>query len=194
MMRLHAENAKDRLVDRTIEGCRNRKGEYLARVGGIDYAVVPQPGAGVVGVAFALVLLTYGSLECKLFIAAPAPAIRFDRIAADGGEHRRRLLPAHHRDARVRPHPQEPRSERSAAHAVIAGSVTASDDHRELGNLGARHRGHHLGTILGNAASFVFLTNHESGDVLQEDERYAALAAKLDKVCAFERRFRIEHA
>ena len=62
-------------------------------------------------------------------------ALGLDAVAPHGGEHARGLLAAHHADARVRPHPQEARRVRAAAHAVVAGAEAAADDDREL-----RHR------------------------------------------------------
>src|SRR4028118_2106265 len=44
-----------------------------------------------------------------------------------------------------------------------------------------------LRAVLGDAAVLVLLADHEAGDVLQEDERYAARAAQLYKVRALER-------
>jgi hypothetical protein len=62
----------------------------------------------------------------------------------------------------------------------------AADDHRELRHL-RLNRGHHLHRRR-DPAGLVLLPDHEAGDVLQEDERHAALRAQLDEVRAFERR------
>ena len=78
---------------------------------------------------------------------------------------------------------------RAAAHAVVAGTVAAADDHGELGHRRGGDRGHQLGAILGDAAGLVFPSDHEAGDVLQEHQRDAALAAQLDEVRALQRRF-----
>ena len=45
------------------------------------------------------------------------------RLAGDDAQHAGQLLRAHHRGLRVRPGEQEPRPERPAAHAVVAGAV-----------------------------------------------------------------------
>src|SRR3546814_12768378 len=50
----------------------------------------------------------------------------------DIGERVRRLLGTHHADLRLRPREQEARVERTAAHAVIAGTVRAVTHDREL--------------------------------------------------------------
>ncbi len=82
----------------------------------------------------------------------------------------------------------------AAAHAVVAGAVGAADDQRDLRHGRAGHRGDHLGAVLGDAAGLVVASDHEADDVLQEQQRNAALAAQLDEVRGFERALRIEDA
>ncbi len=118
----------------------------------------------------------------------------FEAVALDLGEHARGLLAAHDRDARVRPHPQETRAVRTAAHAVVAGAETAADDDGEFRYAGARHRRYQLGAVLGDAPRFVFFADHETSDVLQEDQRDAALCAQFDEMRAFQRGLRIQDA
>ena len=50
-----------------------------------------------------------GARNASSSSALHVAALRLDRVAAHRREHGRRLLAAHHRDARVRPHPQEAR-------------------------------------------------------------------------------------
>ncbi len=140
-----------------VERRREREPEHPARVGGVDDAVVPQPRAGVVRMALALVLRADRRPERLLVLRAPLPALGLDRVAADRRQHRGRLLAAHHRDPRVGPHPQEARLEGAAAHAVVAGAVAAADDDGELRHLRAGHRGDHLGAVAGDAAGLVLL-------------------------------------
>ena len=104
-----------------------------------------------------------------------------------GGKHGGRLLAAHHRDARVRPHPEEARAVGAPAHAVVAGAEAAADDHGEFRHIRGGDRGHELGAVLGDAAGLVLLADHEAGDVLQEQQRDAALARELDEMRALER-------
>src|SRR5262249_44212323 len=118
---------------------------------------------------------------------APLAALRFDCLLADDREHTRRLLAAHHRDAGVRPHPQEARSIGAAAHAVIAGAIAAADDHGVFRHRRGRDSGHELGAVLGDAASLILLADHKAGDVLQEQEWDAALAREFDEMRALER-------
>ena len=70
--------------------------------------------------------------------------------------------------------------------AVVAGAERAADHHGELRHGGARDRRHQLGAVLGDAAGLVLAPDHEAGDVLQEDQRDAALVAQLDEVRALE--------
>jgi hypothetical protein len=81
-------------------------------------------------------------------------------------------------------HIHRKRGEYAAAHAVVAGAEAAADQHGELGHLGGGDGGDHLGAVLGDAAVLVLAADHEAGDVLQEDQRNAALGAQLDEVGA----------
>src|SRR5207247_5162918 len=47
-VRLHSKNAESRLLDRCVEGRRNRKREGSARFLGLDYYVAPKERRGVV--------------------------------------------------------------------------------------------------------------------------------------------------
>src|SRR5690606_17290332 len=163
--------------------------EHAAGIGGVDDAVVPQPRGRIPRAALVFVLLADGRLERLLFLRAPLPAARFDAIAPYRRQHAGRLLAAHHADTRVRPHPQEARTIGAAAHGVVAGAEAAADNHGELGDAGAGHRGDHLCPVLRDARVLVLAANHEAGDVLQEHQRDAALVAQLDEMRALERAF-----
>src|SRR5260221_9764783 len=63
---LHPKYAELRFFDRGVERGRDRQAQQAARVGRVDDAVVPQPRAGVVGVALGLVLLADRFLELLL--------------------------------------------------------------------------------------------------------------------------------
>ena len=152
--------------------------EDAPRVERVDDAVVPEPRRRVVRVALALVL--------------GADRVLVD--VADHGEDGRGLVAAHHGDARVRPHPQLARLERASAHRVVAGAERAAGDDGELRHLRVRDRHHELRPVAGDAAGLVLRADHEAGDVLQEDERDAPLAAELDEVRALLRRLGEEHA
>src|SRR5450830_1096313 len=173
----HAEDTKSSVFDRCIAGGRQAQGQHAAGVGGVDHAVVPQAGGGVVGVALVFVLLTDRGLEGFFFVSAPLAALGLDAVTLDGGQHAGRLLAAHDADAGVGPHPQEARAVGAAAHAVVAGAEAAANDDGELGHAGRGHRRDHLGAIAGNAFVLVLAAHHEAGDVLQEHQRDLALAA-----------------
>ena len=53
---------------------------------------------------------------------------------------------------------------------------------------------HELRAVLGDTARLVLLPDHEAGDVLQEQQRHAALAGELDEVRALQRRLREQDA
>src|SRR5512138_628183 len=52
----------------------------------------------------------------------------------------------------------------------------------------------HLRAVLRDTACFRFAANHEAGDVLQEDERNAALVTQLNEVSRFERGLTEQHS
>src|SRR5574343_1729718 len=179
---LHPENAELGFFGRGVHRGRQAKAEYAAGIGRVDDAVVPQASRGVVGVALGFILLADRRLEGGFFLGRPGLAGGFDAVALDRGQHAGRLFAPHHRDARVRPHPQEAWRVGTAAHAVVAGTEAAADDHGEFRHLGGSDGRHHLGAIAGKAAVFVLLADHEAGDVLPKDERNAALGAQLDEM------------
>ena len=73
-------------------------------------------------------------------------------IALHRRQHASRLLAAHHRDARVRPHPEQPRLVGAAAHPVVACAERSADDDGELRHDGVGHGVDHLGAVLRDAA------------------------------------------
>ena len=177
-----------------VERRRDGQGQHVARLRRVDHAVVPQARRRVVGVALALVLGQDRRLEgVPRRLAGPLP----DRAAslADGRQHAGRLRATHHADARVGPRPQAAAAVGAAAHAVVAGPERAADDDRELGHLGRGGHGRdELGAVLGDAAGLVLASDHEAGDVLQEEQGDPALARQLDEVGALEGRFAEQHA
>src|SRR6195256_1656355 len=139
MARSHPEDAEFRQPDRLVHRRRQAERQRHARVDRIEDTVVPQPRRGVIGMALAVVLLADRLLESFFLLLRPRPAPRLDIVAPHGGEHARRLLAAHHRDARAGPHPQEARPVGTAAHAVIARAIAAANDHREFRHADGRH-------------------------------------------------------
>ncbi|SKU05358.1 Uncharacterised protein [Mycobacteroides abscessus subsp. abscessus] len=47
--------------------------------------------------------------------------------------------------------------------------------------------------MLGDSGRFVVAAHHESGDVLQEEQRYAPLIAELDEMRCFHSTFSEQH-
>src|ERR1041384_7483226 len=115
----HSKNAEPGFLDRCVEGRRERERQRAASLPGRDHSVVPKPRGGVVGMALLLILVEDGSLEVLFLLLAPGAALGLDSVAFHRGENRSRLLPAHHRDAGVRPHPEKTRAESAPAHAVV---------------------------------------------------------------------------
>ena len=135
------------------------------------------------------VLIFNRLFECGFFLGTPCAAFAFDTITTHGCQHTRRLLAPHHRDTGIWPHPHEAWRVSAAAHTVITGAKTTTDNHRELRHIGGGDCGHHLGAIARNTFVFVFASDHEAGDVLQEHQWNLALAAQLNKVRALQCRF-----
>src|SRR4029450_2602958 len=65
---------------------------------------------------------------------------------------------------------------------------------RKLRDVGAGGRHHELRAVTRDASSLVLRPDHEAGDVLEVDERNAALGRQLDEVRALLRGLREEHA
>src|SRR5262245_36592329 len=137
--------------------------------------------------ALAFVLLSDWRLERFVIRRTPDAALRFGCFLSQQSEHAGGLLAAHYGDARVRPHPQKAWPVGASAHAVIAGTITATDDDGIFRDVGGGDRRHHFGTVLGDASRLVFAPDHEAGDVLQKQQRDVALARQLDEMRALER-------
>src|SRR3984893_4114202 len=158
---LHPEHAKVRRLLRRVAHRRERQPQYAPRFDGIDHAIVPQARRGIIRMSLALVLLANRLLECLLVRHRPVLTRAPQLVTLDGREHAGGLLPAHDRDARVRPLKQEPGRIRPAAHGVVPGAVAAADDHGKLRHAGAGHRRDQLRAVLGDAACFRAPPDHE---------------------------------
>ena len=86
------------------------------------------------------------------------------------------------------------RIEGAAAHTVVARAIAAADDHRELRHRRIGHGIDHLGAMLDDTLLFIATAHHESGDVLQVDQRRAGLVTELDELRCLQRGIREEHA
>ncbi len=133
------------------------------------------------------------ALELGLVGLRPLLARPRHGIAPDGGEHAGRLFAAHHRDAGGRPCPHEVRAVSPSAHAIVSRTERSADHHGDLGHRGCGHRRDQLGAVPGDALVLVFAPHHETGDVLQEYQRDAALTAQLHEMRALLRGLREQH-
>src|SRR5260370_39910458 len=183
----HPEQAKARRLDRGVGRRRQPEAKHQPGIGGIDHAIIPKPGGGVVRTALAFILGADGLAKLVLILGRPCLALRLNVVAADLAQHHRGLLAAHYRDPCVRPRPQAARAVGTAAHAVIAGPIRAADHDCEFGHAGSCHGRHQFGTVARDAAGLIFLADHETRDVLQEHQRDIALTAKLDEMRALQR-------
>src|SRR3954452_20070165 len=130
--RSHPEDAVAELAQRRVGARGEGETEHGAGLRGIDHAVIPEAGGGVVRVALVLVLLADRRLERLFLLGRPLLPAGLEPVAADLGQHAGRLLAAHHRDPRVGPGEQEPGRVRPAAHRVVAGPERAADDDGQL--------------------------------------------------------------
>src|ERR1051326_8968717 len=109
----HPEDAKARAVmpalDRRVERGGEAERQHMPCFGGVDDAVIPEAGAGVIGMPLRFVLRADRRLEFVLLLGAPLRAARAHAVAPHRRQDRGSLLAAHHRDARIRPHPQKTR-------------------------------------------------------------------------------------
>src|SRR4051794_1021738 len=128
----HPEDAVAELAQRRIGARGEGEPEHGAGLRGIDDAVVPEAGGGVVRVTLVLVLLADRRLERLFVLGRPLLAAGLQPVAAHGRQDAGRLLAAHHRDAGIGPGEQEPGRVRPAAHRVVAGPERAADDHGQL--------------------------------------------------------------
>src|SRR4051812_7883896 len=67
----HAEDAVADVLERRVGAGGQGQTQHGAGVGGVDDAVVPEPGGGVVGVSLVLVLLADRRLERLLLLGRP---------------------------------------------------------------------------------------------------------------------------
>ncbi|MND99129.1 hypothetical protein D3C80_915060 [compost metagenome] len=139
--------------------------------------------------ALVLVLVEDRLLEPRFVFGAERMAAALALLTLDLSQHPSGLFGTHHANSRVRPHPQKAWVVGAAAHTVVTGTEAAADDYSEFRYLGAGHGGDQLGAVLGDPAGLVFLADHETGNVLQEQQRDATLAGQLNEVRAFLRGF-----
>src|SRR4051812_9502629 len=80
----HAEDAITDLLQWGVRTGGQGEAQHGAGLRGVDDAVVPEPGGGVVGVPLRLVLLADRLLERLLVLGGPLLAAGLDAVAPDG--------------------------------------------------------------------------------------------------------------
>src|SRR3954451_11459533 len=105
----HPEDAVAELAQRRVGARGEGETEHGAGLRGVDDAVVPEAGGGVVGMALVLVLVADRRLERLFLVGRPLLTAGLEPVAAHLGQHAGRLLAAHHRDAGIGPGEEEPR-------------------------------------------------------------------------------------
>mmetsp|Transcript_17054 Transcript_17054/g.33362 ORF Transcript_17054/g.33362 Transcript_17054/m.33362 type:complete len:254 (+) Transcript_17054:350-1111(+) len=140
-----------------------------------------------------LELLKNGILNTCLFLRRKFFASFFVVILSNLSQDSTSLLSTHHGNLGIRPHEDHTRAIGTATHAIVTSTVGVADDAGNLGHVCTRDCSDKFSAILGDTFSLIFATNHESGDILQEDNGGAALAAKFHKVCSLEGRLRKEN-
>src|SRR5260221_14310210 len=78
------------------------------------------------------VLFANRRLESFFLVGPPSAAFGLNRTPSDPGKHRGRLFSTHHRDARIRPHPEEPWRIGAPTHAVVARTERATNNDRKF--------------------------------------------------------------
>ena len=81
---LHSKDAKALFFQRGIQCHRKGQAEHFAGVDGINDAVVPEAGGGVIGIAFGFVLLEDRGFEGFFFIGERILALTGELILFDG--------------------------------------------------------------------------------------------------------------
>lgn len=180
LVSLHPKNAKLRVLrlNTPAQGRPQSESQIAPRLLRRDDAVVPDSRRREHGLTFTL----DSSLQLRIRV--------FPHRLHDRAE----LLRAHDGNLRIRPHPQESWGEGSATHAIVARTVAGANDDGEFRHVSARYGVDELCTVFGDAAGLGVFADHETTNVLEEDERDVALGAELDEVRALETGFAEEDA
>mmetsp|Transcript_22728 Transcript_22728/g.37564 ORF Transcript_22728/g.37564 Transcript_22728/m.37564 type:complete len:635 (-) Transcript_22728:3304-5208(-) len=190
----HPEHAKACLLDRRVQGGTQAQMQHITRLARVNHPVIPQPGRGIKRMRLFLEHIDGGLLEGRLFLRRPGAARPLDSVAFHRCQNARRLRAPHDGNARIGPGPQETRGIGAPRHAIVAGPKRSAHQHRDFRHRSRGHRRHHLGPVARDAFVFVFAAHHKAGDILQENQRDAALAAQLDEMCALLRGLGKQHA
>src|SRR5229473_606368 len=100
----------------------------------------------------------------------------------------------HDADAGGGPTEREVGIEALAGHSVVAGAAGVIDGEDDLGDGGGGHGLDHLGAGADDAFALDFDAHHETGDVLEVDQRQAEALGGFDEVSDFSGGFGIDDA
>mmetsp|Transcript_57983 Transcript_57983/g.127101 ORF Transcript_57983/g.127101 Transcript_57983/m.127101 type:complete len:203 (-) Transcript_57983:2028-2636(-) len=179
----HPVHAVATVGERSVHGNGNGIRQYLPGISGINDPIVENTSAGVpsrIGFFDAIndwLLDLLHKLLWQGFFAFP-----LQLVLLHDGDNSRGLLSAHHRDLCAGPQESESRPKSWPTHRVIPRSKTASTNDRELGNWYIAHGINHLRPILCDPALLIGGPDDEPRDVVQEDQRRAALPTHLHKM------------
>ena len=167
------------------------KPKQSAGIPWIDQPVVPQVGAAVERSGLAVELLRSHLFEHVQHLGVGHQTVLQLFGLGDDTQHFAGLRAAHHRRAAVGPGEDKAWVQAASAHRIIAGAVGAADDDGEFRHAGVGHRLNHLCAVLDHPLLFGLGADHETGGVVQEQQRRAALVTQLDKLrglaCALRR-------
>src|SRR5690606_12171618 len=115
-------------------------------------------------------------------------------VLGDDAQHLAGLGAAHYRGAAVGPGEDEARVQTTAAHGIVAGAVGATDDDGQLRHGAVGDGLDQLGTVLDHAVLLGLGADHETGGVVEEQDRRVALLAQLDELSRLGRATRGDRA
>jgi len=186
---LHTEQTEvNILLSRSTTSSSQGLSNNLSSIFRSNHTIIPESSTAEVATTFVIVLLLNLILEGLNFL------LRLTlELGVGEGEHSGGLVATHHGDAAVGPHEQEARIVGATTHTVVTSTIRATDQDSDLGDIGGGDGGDELGAVLGDTTAFVILTNHETGDVLEEEEGNTALRAEFDEVSTLQGGFGVEN-
>ncbi len=173
---------------------KHREAQNLPCLFGQDHSIVPEPSSRVVATRLPLVSLDSLVAHTRLLFRRELLALPLELGGLDLREHSSGLFASHDCNLGIRPHVEHAGVVGPAAHTVVSRTIGGADDAGDFGDGGGRDCVDHFGPVLSDTLVLVLLADHESSDVLQEDERHLALRANLNKIGALCRSLAEENA
>src|SRR5690606_27950793 len=134
---LHPKHPKLGPVDGGIKRSRKAQSQHSTGVGWINDSVVPQTRTGVISMGLTFKLINHWLFKLGGLFRSPGLALTSQTIFTDLSQDTSGLLATHSRNFCVRPHPEKTGPVGATAHAIVASTVAATNDHGELGHLRA---------------------------------------------------------